>query len=45
MWFFEKALSAVAEGAGAVLAAIGLARAGSRRRIAGSPGSLRGHAA
>jgi hypothetical protein len=45
VWFFEKALSAVAEGAGAVLAAIGLARAGSRRRIAGSPGSLRGHAA
>ena len=45
VWFFEKSLSAVAEGAGAVLAAIGLIRAGSTRRIAQPPGSLRGHAA
>ena len=41
VWFFEKTLSAVAEGAGAVLAAVGFARAGrrtSRRRTTGSPG-------
>jgi hypothetical protein len=40
VWFFEKTLSAVAEGAGAVLAAVGFARAGrrtSRRRTTGSP--------
>ena len=30
IWFFEKSVSAVAEGAGAVLAAIGFARAGQR---------------
>ncbi|RKR30440.1 hypothetical protein [Arthrobacter oryzae] len=37
IWFFEKSLSAVAEGAGAVLAAIGFVRAGRatpRRRAA-----------
>jgi hypothetical protein len=46
VWFFEKTLSGVAEGAGAVLAAVGFARAGRRtsgrrtsgRRITGSPG-------
>lgn len=30
IWFFEKTLSAVAEGSGAVLAAVGFARAGRR---------------
>ena len=30
IWFFEKSVSAVAEGAGAVLAAIGFVRAGRR---------------
>ncbi|MFE4228980.1 hypothetical protein ACFRJ8_13935 [Arthrobacter sp. NPDC056886] len=37
IWFFEKSLSAVAEGAGAVLAAIGFARAGRRTPRAPSP--------
>ena len=39
IWFFEKSLSAAAEGAGAVLAAIGFVRAGRRtpRRRAQSP--------
>ncbi|MFF2029142.1 hypothetical protein [Arthrobacter sp. NPDC058192] len=40
VWFFEKTVSAVAEGAGAVLAAVGFARAArrtSRRRTTGSP--------
>ncbi|WP_427172769.1 hypothetical protein [Arthrobacter sp. 92] len=32
VWFFEKSLSAVAEGAGALLAAAGLARPGNRRQ-------------
>lgn len=36
VWFFEKSLSAVAEGAGALLAAIGLVRAAPRVR-AGDP--------
>jgi len=35
VWFFEKSVSAVAEGAGAVLAAVGFVRAG-RRTPAGS---------
>ncbi|MFF2243560.1 hypothetical protein ACFVTM_05210 [Arthrobacter sp. NPDC058130] len=30
VWYFEKSLSAVAEGAGAILAAVGFARAGRR---------------
>ncbi len=37
IWFFEKSLSAVAEGAGAVLAAVGFARAGRRTPPAPSP--------
>ena len=32
VWFFSKTLSAVAEGAGALLAAVGLARASGKRR-------------
>jgi hypothetical protein len=36
VWFFEKTASAVAEGAGAVLAAVGFVRAG--RRAARPPG-------
>lgn len=32
VWFFEKSLSAVAEGAGALLAGVGLARTSSKRR-------------
>ncbi|HET7139381.1 MAG TPA: hypothetical protein VFI36_04400 [Arthrobacter sp.] len=45
VWFFEKSLSAVAEGAGALLAGAGLLgaahrrRAGARRASAPSPGS------
>ncbi|TDT86034.1 hypothetical protein DFO47_101453 [Arthrobacter sp. AG258] len=34
VWFFSKTLSAVAEGAGALLAAVGLARASGKRRSA-----------
>jgi hypothetical protein len=45
VWFFEKTLSAVAEGLGAVLAAIGLVRAPSRRRVHGAPGPARGRPA
>ncbi|VXB98421.1 conserved membrane hypothetical protein [Arthrobacter sp. 9AX] len=45
VWFFEKTLSAVAEGVGAVLAAIGLVRAPSMRRVHGAPGPARGHPA
>jgi hypothetical protein len=39
VWFFEKTLSAAAEGAGVVLAAVGFVRAGRRtaRRRTGSP--------
>lgn len=37
IWFFEKTLSAVVEGVGAVLAAIGLAVTGRRSRPAGTP--------
>jgi hypothetical protein len=36
VWFFEKSLSAVAEGAGALLAGVGLVRAADKRR-AGNP--------
>ncbi len=39
VWYYEKTFSAVAEGAGAVLAAVGFVRAGQRtprRRVAGS---------
>lgn len=32
VWFFEKSLSAVAEGAGALLAAVGVVRAAPKRR-------------
>lgn len=32
VWFFEKSLSAVAEGVGALLAAVGVVRTGPRRR-------------
>jgi hypothetical protein len=32
VWFFEKSLSAVAEGAGALLAAVGLVRTAPKRR-------------
>lgn len=39
VWFFEKSLSAVAEGAGALLAAVGLFRSAPRGR-AGATGSL-----
>jgi hypothetical protein len=39
VWFFEKSLSAVAEGAGALLAAVGLFRSAPRGR-AGTTGSL-----
>jgi hypothetical protein len=35
VWFFEKSLSAVAEGAGALLAAVGLMRTASKRRAGG----------
>ncbi|MFF1252897.1 hypothetical protein ACFVYC_10450 [Pseudarthrobacter sp. NPDC058329] len=45
VWFFEKTLSAVAEGLGAVLAAIGLVRAPSTRRVHGAPGPARGRPA
>lgn len=45
VWFFEKTLSAVAEGIGAVLAAIGLARAPSTRRMHGAPRPAHGHPA
>ncbi|WP_240484241.1 hypothetical protein [Pseudarthrobacter sulfonivorans] len=34
VWFFEKSLSAVAEGAGALLAAVGLVRTAPKRRAA-----------
>ncbi|WP_258060743.1 hypothetical protein [Arthrobacter sp. 4R501] len=34
VWFFEKSLSAVAEGAGALLAAVGLVRTAPKRRSA-----------
>lgn len=34
VWFFSKTLSAVAEGAGALLAAVGLARVSGKRRSA-----------
>ena len=37
IWFFEKSLSAVAEGAGAILAAVGFARAGRRRPPSRAP--------
>jgi hypothetical protein len=33
VWFFEKSLSAAAEGAGALLAGVGLARAGRARNL------------
>jgi hypothetical protein len=36
IWFFEKSVSAVAEGAGAVLAAIGFVRAGRRTKGQGA---------
>jgi hypothetical protein len=36
VWFFEKSLSAVAEGAGALLAGVGLLRTADKRR-AGNP--------
>lgn len=45
VWFFEKTLSAVAEGIGAVLAAIGMVRAPSTRRVHGAPGPARGRPA
>lgn len=45
VWFFEKTLSAVAEGIGAVLAAIGMVRAPSTRRVQGAPGPARGRPA
>lgn len=45
VWFFEKTLSAVAEGIGAVLAAIGMVRAPSTRRMHGAPGPARGRPA
>lgn len=43
VWFFEKSLSAVAEGAGALLAAAALARPGNRRqaRNTGQSGTSR----
>jgi hypothetical protein len=39
VWFFEKSLSAVAEGAGALLAAAGLLRTAPKRRAGGPRGS------
>jgi hypothetical protein len=45
VWFFEKTLSAVAEGVGAVLAGIGLVRAPSPRRVHGAQGPARGRPA
>ncbi|WP_426990571.1 hypothetical protein [Pseudarthrobacter sp. Y6] len=36
VWFFEKSLSAVAEGAGALLAAVGVARTAPKRRSGGN---------
>jgi hypothetical protein len=45
VWFFEKTLSAVAEGVGAVLAAIGLVRAPAMRSVHGTPGPARGRPA
>jgi hypothetical protein len=39
VWFFEKSLSAVAEGAGALLAAAGLLRTAPKRRASGPRGS------
>jgi hypothetical protein len=45
VWFFEKTLSAVAEGIGAVLAAIGMFRAPATRRVHGAPGPARGRPA
>lgn len=35
VWFFEKSLSAVAEGVGALLAAVGLVRTAPKRRTGG----------
>ncbi len=35
VWFFEKSLSAVAEGVGALLAGVGLVRTAPKRRPAG----------
>ena len=45
VWFFEKTLSAVAEGIGAVLAAIGMARAPCTSQAHGAPGPARGRPA
>ena len=45
VWFFEKTLSAVAEGVGAVLAAIGLARATATRWVGHAPRPVHGNPA
>ena len=45
VWFFEKSLSAVAEGVGALLALVGLLRTAPKRRAGRQSGDPRGSAA